>query len=449
MTHSRLFLLCLPALCFVTHASAQIAASAPLKVASPNGQIVLLLSDSTVGPATDPSSTGMHYAVDFHGKWLMDESMLGLKIQGQPALGPGMKQVHAESGHVDESYTIPVGKTKNVEDRYNSTRVDFEDPSGRKLTVEVRAFDDGVAFRYIVPQQASFKNVRIEHELTEFRYSKDATLYPLILDGFQSSWEDEYQMRNVSGIHRDWVIGLPLLGEVPGVGWVAVTEADIDNYAGMYMRKAEGPFALRAELSPRVDQPGVAVEAETPVTTPWRVLMIGDAPGRLIESNIVLNLNPPSKIADTSWIRARQIGVGLVVGRGRSERELQDRHEHRDHEALHRLRIGVRFSLHADRCGLGSGQSQGTAGLLGAGRHHPRDAGNRHAGVAALRQREECPAVAVVALDLRRQIHGPGVSAVREVGHRRRQDRLHESRRSADGRLLSSRGRIRSRSIIS
>ena len=302
MTRSRLFLLCLPALCFVTHASAQIAASAPLKVASPNGQIVLLLSDSTVGPAADASSKGMRYAVDFRGKWLMDESVLGLKIQGQPALGPGMKQVHAESGHVDESYTIPVGKTKNLEDRYNSTRVDFEDPSGRKLTVEVRAFDDGVAFRYIVPQQASFKNVRIEHELTEFRYSKDATLYPLILNGFQSSWEDEYQMRNVSGIHRDWVIGLPLLGEVPGVGWVAVTEADIDNYAGMYMRKAEEPFALRAELSPRVDQPGVAVEADTPVTTPWRVLLIADAPGRLVESNMILNLNPPSKIADTSWI---------------------------------------------------------------------------------------------------------------------------------------------------
>ena len=111
-------------------------------------------------------------------------------------------------------------------------------------------------------------------------------------------------MRQVSGLHRDWLVGLPLLGEVPGVGWVAVTEADIDNYAGMYLRKANAPFAVHAELSPRVDEPGVAVETEAPVTTPWRVLMIADAPGRLIESNIVLNLNPSSKIADTSWIRA-------------------------------------------------------------------------------------------------------------------------------------------------
>jgi len=72
----------------------------------------------------------------------------------------------------------------------------------------------------------------------------------------------------------------------------------------MYVKRDKGALTLRAELSPHVDNPGVAVEAAAPVTTPWRVLMIGDEPGRLIESNIILNLNPPSKIADTSWIRA-------------------------------------------------------------------------------------------------------------------------------------------------
>jgi len=108
----------------------------------------------------------------------------------------------------------------------------------------------------------------------------------------------------VSGIHRDWLIALPLLAEVPGTGWVAVTEADIENYAGMYLRKGEARNGLRAELSPRIDNKTIAVETDAPVTTPWRVLMIGDEPGRLVESNIVLNLNPPSKIADTSWIKA-------------------------------------------------------------------------------------------------------------------------------------------------
>ena len=161
-----------------------------------------------------------------------------------------------------------------------------------------------MAFRYILPEQSGVKNANIERELTEFRYSKDAILYPLIVDGFQSPYEDEYQMREVSGLHHDWLVALPLLANVPGIGWVAITEANIDNYAGMYVRKAAAPYAVRAELSPRLDKASIAVQADAPLTTPWRVLMIGDEPGRLVESNIILNLNPPSKIADTSWIKA-------------------------------------------------------------------------------------------------------------------------------------------------
>jgi alpha-glucosidase len=241
--------------------------------------------------------------VEFHGKPLIAKSSLGIDITGQPAFGPGMRSTAAQTSAADETYTIPVGKTSTVRNHYNAVRADFQDGSGRKLTIEARVFDDGVAFRYLTPAQPSLKEVHIAHELTEFTYAKDATTYPLILDGFQSSWEDEYQQRLSSGLHKDWLIGTPLLAEEPGIGWVAITEADIDNYAGMYLRKAANGNTVRAELSPRIDLPGVAVETHAPFQTPWRVLMIGDEPGRLIESNIVLNLNPPSKIADTSWIR--------------------------------------------------------------------------------------------------------------------------------------------------
>ena len=303
MLATRLFPACLSVLLFAANLLAQSPGGARLKVASPDGQIVFILGDATASQALEPGVNDLRYAVDFHGKWLMDESVLGLKLEGQPALGPGMKQVRVQTGQHDESYTIPVGKTSSVRDHYNSAVVDLADDSGRKLSIEVRAFDDGVAFRYIVPDQPSIHSLRIEHELTQFHYAKDATLYPLLLEGFQTSYEDEYQVRQVSGIHHDWLIGLPLLAEVSGIGWVAVTEADIDHYAGMYLRKDKPAFGLCAELSPRLDQPGIAVEDQAPVTTPWRVLMIGDEPGRLIESNIVLNLNPPSKIADTSWIK--------------------------------------------------------------------------------------------------------------------------------------------------
>ena len=310
MSSLRTTLLCLTAFCAATLAPAQGTSAAPIKVASPNGEIVLLLFNAGElnGPAGQGAPKGpptLHYAVEFHGKRLMGESNLGLELAGQPALGPAMHSTGAKAETVDQSYTIPLGKTSTVRDHYNGVRAEFEDAAGAKLTIEARVFDDGVAFRYVVPDQPKLRKAQITRELTEFNFVKDATSYPLVLDGFQSSYEDDYQQRAVSGLHSDWLIGLPFLAEEPGLGWVAVTEANIDNYAGMYLKKgnAWASLGLRAELSPRVDLPGVAVETATPFSSPWRVLMIGDEPGRLIESNIVLNLNPPSKIADTSWIK--------------------------------------------------------------------------------------------------------------------------------------------------
>jgi alpha-glucosidase len=297
MSSLRATLLCLLAFFAVQTVVAQGKDAAAVKVTSPNGQITFLLFD-----AAPPDN--LYYTVEFHAKQLIGKSRLGLELTGQPALGPGMRKTGEQTNNVDESYTVPVGKTSTVRDHYNSVHVDFEDAAGRKLAMEVRAFDDGAAFRYVVPEQASLKQVSIAHESTEFNFVMDATTYPLILDGFQSSYEDEYQQRMVSGLHPDWLVGLPFLAEEPGIGWVAITEANIDNYAGMYLRKGKDRISVRAELSPRTDDPRIAVEATTPFTSPWRVLMIGDEPGRLIESNMILNLNPPSKIADTSWIKA-------------------------------------------------------------------------------------------------------------------------------------------------
>ena len=263
-------------------------------VTSPNGQIVFTLSDQ---PA-------LHYSVDFHGKRLLDDAGLGLELEGRPALSTGMHSLATRPGSNDETYTIPVGKTSSVRNHYNGLTADFANASGVKLSIEIRAFDDGVAFRYVVPAQAALTNVRLVAEQTQFRYSNDATLYPLVLNGFQSSYEDDYQMRTVSGLQPNWLIGLPLLAQVPGTGWVAITEADIDRYAGMYLRSDKQLHSLRVELSPKIDLSGAVVDTDAPLETPWRVLMIGDTPGRLIESNMILNLNPPSKIADTSWIKA-------------------------------------------------------------------------------------------------------------------------------------------------
>ena len=157
----------------------------------------------------------------------------------------------------------------------------------------------------------------------------------------------------------------------------------------------------------------MAVEATTPFSSPWRVLMIGDEPGRLIESNIVLNLNPPSKIADTSWIKAGKSAWDWWSGEAAPSVTFKTGMNTATMKHYIDFASDVRVSLHADRRGLGGG----------ADRTDPDDyaaladitavvTGNRHAGAASLRQRKERQALAVVALDVGRQVHGPGVSAV-------------------------------------
>jgi alpha-glucosidase len=305
MSALRGIALCVLSLLAVPIVSAQAADAPAAQAISPDGQIKLLLFDATA-PGAD-----LRYAVEFHGRRIVDKSKLKLEFDGQQPLGPNMRLTGSQPETADETYAVPVGKTTSVRNHYNGVRAEFTGPGGRKIAIEARAFDDGVAFRYVVPEQPDLKQVKITHEDTEFVFPKDAPTYPLVVDGFQSSYEDEYTLRNVSSLHKDWLIALPFLANVPGTGWVAITEANIENYAGMYVRKSDGRgFSVHAELAPHrneagaPDPEGVAVETETPFTSPWRVLMIADEPGRMIESNIVLNLNPPSKIADTSWIHA-------------------------------------------------------------------------------------------------------------------------------------------------
>lgn len=273
-------------------------------VASPDGAIRAVFS---LIPGADGAGGGqLSYEVTFRGKAIIERSLLGFDMQNQPPIGGNLLTVAATNARIDETYRIPAGKSNSVHNQCNTLLFDLKEAKapGRKLTLEARAYNDGIAFRYIIPDQPAVKEARIVNEKTEFVLASDATAYPLILRNFRSSWEDDYRTVALSGIAPESVIGLPLLTEIPGVAFVAITEADIDNYAGMYLtHSAQNPKALVARLAPRIDEPGLAVAGQTPVTTPWRVLMISNEVGRLIESQIVNNLNPPCAIADTSWIK--------------------------------------------------------------------------------------------------------------------------------------------------
>jgi alpha-glucosidase len=102
------------------------------------------------------------------------------------------------------------------------------------------------------------------------------------------------------------LVGLPMLMEVPGVAWMAIAEADMRNYTAMYLVNPSGSWTghwFESQLGPQVDNPDVCLAGSLPLRSAWRVLMVGDQPGRLIENNALTSLNPESVIKDTSWIR--------------------------------------------------------------------------------------------------------------------------------------------------
>ena len=248
---------------------------------------------------------GLAFRVTFGGRPVLDSSPLGVVLADGTTLGEETAIQEVRIEEIREEYRQHPGKRSRVVNHYREAvftlRENGEEPRAWELIV--RAYDDGLAFRYRFPEQSGGDELRIAGERTGFRLPGDAIAHALPLASFTTSHEDRYKTARVDEIPTDWLLGLPLLAELPGVGWAAVAQANLTDSAGMYLaREREDDPTLVARLSPRPEMPGVAVRAGLPHETPWRVVMVADAVERLVESDLVLNLNEPCAIEDTSWI---------------------------------------------------------------------------------------------------------------------------------------------------
>ena len=174
----------------------------------------------------------------------------------------------------------------------------------------VRVFDDGLAFRYEFPQQNNWSAYTLLEENTTFNLAGDPMVHSLFLPNYTSSHEGEYSHLSWSDVKSDTLMDMPALFEFSGNVYMAITEAALLDYAGMYLMKQEGK--LVSKLSPLPGQSAVKVKAGLPHHSPWRVLMISDRIGALIESNILTSLNEPNKISDISLVKARQNYFSMV-----------------------------------------------------------------------------------------------------------------------------------------
>jgi alpha-glucosidase len=281
--------------------------SEPLTLSSPDGILAISFSLKANPPPYEAGERA-YYRVSYKGETILTDSPLGLTLAGTDSLDQNFEVAGTERQSQDTTWENRLGTRRNVPDHYNQLTVSLRTrkPPERRMDIVFRAYNEGVAFRYVVPKQDGLERFTLAAEQTGFCFTRDVSAFALNMKRFNTHNEGEYLRTPLNDIKPESIINLPLLVEVPGGPWVALLEADLTDYAGMYVGGIPGMTnAIRTKLSPT---PGRKAEevvlATTPKATPWRVLLVGPTAGSLIESNYLpLNLSPPCALADASWIQ--------------------------------------------------------------------------------------------------------------------------------------------------
>lgn len=254
------------------------------------------------------------YRVLYRDKVVVEESTLGLEFAGTGPFRSELRIVKVTRREYDKTWRLSVGKSSTARDHYREAVFLLEERAKlkRRIALVLRAYDDGIAFRYRIPEQAGGFKITDEH--SHFVLSDKCVAHALPLRGYTTPSEAYYTVVPLKKLKPGQLFGLPLLLKHPAGVWIAITEANLTDYAGMFLsRQAEASdkggaaSVLVTKLAPRPGQAKVKVETAAPHASPWRVLMIADEPGKLIESNLIVNLNEPCAIADTSWIKPGKV----------------------------------------------------------------------------------------------------------------------------------------------
>jgi alpha-glucosidase len=253
------------------------------------------------------------YSIQYEGMTLVDASPLDLVFKepgNSPGAGffhPGMS-IHSASREGEDSYTLPVGRNSQVHDRYNESAITLQQAGirHRRLTLIIRAYNDGVAFCWVFPKQPGWAQYELLAENSTIHPAGDPLLQASFLPGYTTSHEGRYIRQPVSAVKSDTLMDMPVFLEYPGKDngkplYMSITEARLTDYAGMYLVKHNG--VLKSELSPLPNGHGIKVKAILPHRTPWRVLFIGPRPGAFLESNLLTDLNDSCAIKDLSWLK--------------------------------------------------------------------------------------------------------------------------------------------------
>jgi len=268
------------------------------KVVSPDKKISVAIKNGEM----------LSYSVTFNGKSVVLESGLGFEFKNETAMNKGFAVINKQDYIINETWK-PVVKSKHAEvlNNCNELQLMLKEKAGlmRQMELTFRAYDDGIAFRTKLFRSEKNGNRQITKELTTFSIPGDPKAWVVEYGKYSTSNEAEFFERQLSYVTDKTIAGMPFLIDYGDKCWVAITEAVIDNYPAFYIGTNGKQNILTTKLVPLPgeEENGVKARFADEVNTPWRVIMIGETPGKLIESELVQNLNEPCALTDPSWIK--------------------------------------------------------------------------------------------------------------------------------------------------
>tara|TARA_R110002049_G_scaffold207188_1_gene377645 strand:+ start:21119 stop:23095 length:1977 start_codon:yes stop_codon:yes gene_type:complete len=268
------------------------------QIASPNSNNVLTFSLTEKGAP--------QYSLSHLNKTVIEPSLLGFEFEAIEKMTSGFEVINTEQNIENSTWEQPWGEFKTMTDNHNELIVHLKESKGNERLVDIvfRIFNDGLGFRYVFPEQPNLDKVKISNEITQFTFPFDHDVWWIPVHSENSYYESFYRKTPIS---KTDTINTPATLETKDGLYVAIHEANLKDFTSMTLLKTKNK-QYKSDLVPWAD--GVKVYAEVPFNTPWRTIIVGDTPGDLVTSTLMLNLNEPSKIEDVSWIEpSKYIGI--------------------------------------------------------------------------------------------------------------------------------------------
>ena len=274
-----------------------------------------------------------YYSVSFRGKPVIKPSRLGYELHNAENLLEGFTQTGEKTSTFDETWTPVWGENKTIRNHYKELLVNLiQEKTGRVMNLRFRVYDEGVGLRYEFPQEGSKLNYFVvKEECTEFALTGDHIAW--WIPGDYDTQEYEYSRSRLSEIRplfkkkvtdnasqtsfSETGVQTSLQLKTDDGLYINLHEAALVNYPAMHLNLDDKNMVFRSWLTP--DAQGIKGYLQTPCQSPWRTIMITDDARKVLSSHLILNLNEPCKIKDTSWIHpTKYVGVWweMISGKG-------------------------------------------------------------------------------------------------------------------------------------